>query len=150
MSGLIPSPLLPAPLPPSPFLLVEPADPDLAAEPGYHRAVGWGLESATEALVYFAHPELEIREVSVFHSAEHAQEYYSGWGELDLIRPAQGCVWPAGISTPSSPRCTGQGPLGNGTGPTSHTPAPPIWQAQQRAGAQIAYLYPSETAGFDR
>jgi hypothetical protein len=79
---------------PTPFLLVEPTNPELINDPNFDLAVGWGLESETEALVYFKHPRREVREVGVFRSAEEAQKYYSEWGTLDLRRPERACAWP--------------------------------------------------------
>jgi len=117
---------------PSPFLLVEPTDPELADEPEHHRAVGWGLESATEALVYFKHPVREIREVGVFASAEHALAYYREWGLLDLLRPDQPGRWPADPGPQPPPPDDGR------------AADDPIWQAKQRPGAQLVHLYPPD------
>nr|MDT0659547.1 hypothetical protein [Micromonospora sp. DSM 115978] len=122
-----------APLPPlpSPFLLVEPLDQDRTGEHGDHRAIGWGLESTTEAVVYFKHPEQEIREVGVFLTAEQAQSYYSDWGELDLLRPARSHGWPAPTEALPADR-------------SRRPEVEPIWQARQWPGAQLVHLYSPE------
>ncbi|MFV2097771.1 hypothetical protein ACFHW1_20195 [Micromonospora sp. LOL_014] len=132
--------------PPTQFLLIEPVDPvDGAPE---FPAVGWGLEYADEALVYFRHPQREIREVGIFRTVEDAWTFYLQWGELELIRPGEP-GWP-------SPPAQATPPLRQAA--PDNDPAEQqrddeaglddtwglLWRAYQRPGAELAQLIPGD------
>ncbi|MFV2127860.1 hypothetical protein ACFHWS_25550 [Micromonospora sp. LOL_013] len=128
---------------PAQFLLIEPVDPADGA-PKFP-AIGWGLEYADEALVYFRHPQREIREVGVFRTVEDAWDFYLQWGELELIRPGDP-GWPAPPAQPSTP--LGQAAPDNDPAEEQrHDEAGLddtwglLWRASQRPGAELAHLY---------
>ncbi|MFV2020775.1 hypothetical protein [Micromonospora sp. LOL_023] len=125
--------------PPEQFLLIEPVDPaDGAPE---FPAVGWGLEYADEALVYFRHPQREIREVGVFRTVEDAWDFYLQWGELELVRPGEP-GWPATPAQPTPPPAQvatdRQGDDESGLDDTWGL----LWRASQRPGVELAQLLP--------
>ncbi|MDG4831962.1 hypothetical protein O7627_22020 [Solwaraspora sp. WMMD1047] len=103
-------------------------------------------------MVYFKHPERDIREVGVFPTAEQAQTYYSDWGELDLLRPLRDHGWPgqhgsalAGDSPADLPPADAGTAGGSTTGSLRVSCVEPIWRAQQLPGAQLVQLYSPET-----
>jgi len=123
------------------FLLIEPVDPvDGAPE---FPAVGWGLEYADEALVYFRHPQREIREVGIFRTVEDAWTFYLQWGELELVRPGEP-GWPATpAQPPPQPGQTAPDRQGDDEAGLDDTWGL-LWRASQRPGAELAQLYPGD------
>lgn|GEM_PF-1768589 len=106
-------------------------------------AVDWGREYADEALVYFWHPQREIREVGVFRTVEDAWDFYLQWGELGLVRPGEP-GWPTTPAQPTPPPSQAAPDRQGDDEANLDDTWGLLWRAYQRPGAELAQLIPGD------